>query len=68
MSSNNILNNTLTPLENKFVDEYMIDKNGTQAVLRAGYKTKAPGRYANKITSPSRENRRKKEVIKCQIH
>lgn len=66
MSSNNILNNTLTPLENKFVDEYMIDKNGTQAVLRAGYKTKAPGRYASDLLRKSKISEEIQRRIKQQ--
>lgn len=29
-----------------FVDEYMVDFNGTQAVIRAGYKTKYPDKMS----------------------
>ena len=32
-----------------FVDEYMIDLNASQAVLRAGYKTKAPHKMGAKL-------------------
>lgn len=32
----------ISPLQKRFCEEYIIDLNGTQAVLRAGYKTKAP--------------------------
>ena len=33
---------TLTPLENAFINAYIISKNATQAVIDAGYKSKAP--------------------------
>ena len=32
----------LTFKQQRFVEEYQVDGNGTQAVLRAGYKTKHP--------------------------
>jgi phage terminase small subunit len=31
---------SLTPKQQRFVDEYLIDLNGTQAVIRAGYSAK----------------------------
>lgn len=37
-----------TKMEN-FVNEYFIDFNASQAVLRAGYKTTAPNRLASKL-------------------
>ena len=30
----------LTPRQARFVDEYMVDLNGTQAAIRAGYSRK----------------------------
>lgn len=36
----------LTPKQQCFVDEYLIDLNGTQAALRAGYSEKTAGRQA----------------------
>ena len=36
----------LTFKQQRFVEEYQLDGNGTQAVLRAGYKTKHPGEIA----------------------
>lgn len=32
-----------------FVDEYLVDLNGSKAVLRAGYKTKIPNRIATEL-------------------
>ena len=36
----------LTFKQQRFVEEYQVDSNGTQAVLRAGYKTKHPAEMA----------------------
>ena len=36
----------LTFKQQRFVEEYQVDGNGTQAVLRAGYKTKYPAEIA----------------------
>ena len=36
----------LTFKQPRFVEEYQLDGNGTQAVLRAGYKTKHPAEMA----------------------
>jgi phage terminase small subunit len=42
----NIIKSTiLTDKETKFIQEYLVDGNGTRAVLEAGYKTKAPSAY-----------------------
>ena len=41
----------LTDKQQAFVDEYIVDKNGTQAVLRAWYKTKNPNRIASQNLS-----------------
>lgn len=43
----------LTDKELKFIDEYMITGNGTQSVIAAGYKTKAPSRYASDLLRKS---------------
>ena len=32
--------------QQRFVEEYQVDGNGSQAVLRAGYQTKHPGEMA----------------------
>lgn len=37
---------TLTPLEQAFISSFMITKNGSQAVIDAGYKCKRPESYA----------------------
>lgn len=39
----------LTGLQRAFVEEYLKDLNGTQAVLRAGYKTENPNRIAARL-------------------
>ena len=36
----------LTFKQQRFVEEYQVDGNGSQAVLRAGYKTKHPAEMA----------------------
>ena len=33
---------TLTPKQARFVEEYLIDLNGKQAAVRAGYAAKGP--------------------------
>lgn len=40
---------TLTPAEATFINEYIKTGNGKQSVLNAGYKSKAPSRYANEL-------------------
>ena len=37
----------LTFKQQRVVEEYQVDGNGSQAVLRAGYKTKHPAEMAN---------------------
>jgi phage terminase small subunit len=41
--------NDLSPLEARFIDEYLIDLNGTKAVVRAGYKGKRTAEEAYRI-------------------
>lgn len=38
---------TLTPKQQRFVDEYLVDMNGTQAAIRSGYSVKTAGSQAN---------------------
>lgn len=40
---------TLTPKEAKFINEYIKTGNGAESVRNAGYKQKAPSRYANEL-------------------
>ena len=40
---------TLTPLEQAFISSFMITKNGSQAVIDAGYKCKRPESYARAL-------------------
>jgi phage terminase small subunit len=42
---------TLTPLEQAFISAYVISKNGAQAVIEAGYKSKRPSQYASALLS-----------------
>lgn len=39
----------LTPKQQRFVDEYLIDLNGTQAAIRAKYSAKSAGRFAQEL-------------------
>lgn len=39
----------LTPKQQKFVEEYLIDLNATQAAIRAGYSAKTAGRIAQEL-------------------
>lgn len=46
-------NEGLTPLQRRFVDEYVIDLNGTQAAIRAGYSPKTARSIASEnLTRP----------------
>lgn len=40
---------SLTPKQQRFVDEYLVDLNGTQAAIRAGYSQKTAGQIAEKL-------------------
>ena len=40
---------TLTPLENAFINSYIVCKNAAQAVVEAGYKAKAPAQYGSAL-------------------
>ena len=43
----------LTPKQQRFVDEYLVDLNATQAAIRAGYSAKTAGSIANEtLTKP----------------
>ena len=39
----------LTARQARFVNEYLIDLNGTQAVIRAGYRTRSPEVHASRL-------------------
>jgi phage terminase small subunit len=39
----------LTPKQNAFVGEYMIDRNGTQAAIRAGYSAKTANAAGSRL-------------------
>ena len=39
----------LTPQENAFIKEYLVHKNGSKAVIEAGYRSKRPEAYARAL-------------------
>lgn len=39
----------LTPKQQSFVDEYLIDRNGTQAAIRAGYSERTANEQASRL-------------------
>lgn len=41
----------MTPKQEKFCVEYLVDLNGTQAAIRAGYSEKTANRIANQLLS-----------------
>src|SRR5215510_9462888 len=41
----------LTPKQARFVQEYLIDVNGTQAAIRAGYSTKTAQEQSSRLLS-----------------
>ena len=53
------MSNNLTPKQHKFVEEYMVDLNATQAAIRAGYSKKTAGQIG--------EQNLKKLEIKSEI-
>jgi phage terminase small subunit len=64
--------NKLTPKQQKFVDEYLIDNNATQAAIRAGYKGKNAGNVASELLGKTWvyeaiEAKRKRLEIKTEI-
>ena len=40
---------TLTPRQRRFIEEYMVDLNGTQAAIRAGYAPGGARQYASRL-------------------
>jgi len=44
----------LTEKQKRFCDEYLVDLNATQAVLRAGYKTKHPDKMGSELLGKTR--------------
>ena len=48
----------LTPKQSRFVDEYLVDLNATQAAVRAGYSAKTAGQIGD-------ENLKKPQIAKA---
>jgi len=40
---------SLTPRQQRFVEEYLVDLNGTQAAIRAGYSAKTAKQQASRL-------------------
>jgi len=52
-----MIDKPLTPKQQRFVDEYLIDLNATQAAIRAGYSAKAAHvQAANLLRNPKVKN------------
>ena len=71
MEDNTLLvkSTNISNMESKFIDEFMQHGNQTLAVINAGYKTKAPSRYASDLLRKSKiqqeiERRRKERESK----
>ena len=43
------MTNQLAPKIDRFVDEYLLDLNGTQAAIRAGYSAKTAAQQASRL-------------------
>ena len=68
----------LTFKQQRFVEEYQVDGNGTQAVLCAGYQTKYPAEMAYGLlrntrvkhsledTQNARRQRLQMQVVRCE--
>jgi phage terminase small subunit len=67
----------MTPKQQRFCEEYLIDLNGTQAAIRAGYSAKTANRIASenltkpdiqkKIQELQREARKKTEITRDEV-
>lgn len=62
----------LTPKQQRFVDEYLIDLNATQAAIRAGYSPKTANRIAAEnlskpVIQAAIQQRQKKNETKLEI-
>ena len=47
----------LNPKQQRFVDEYLIDLNGKQAAIRAGYSEKTAEVQASRLLSNAKDRR-----------
>ena len=56
----------LTPKQDRFCHEYMVDCNATQAAIRAGYSKKTAGKIASHLVVKSSIKQRIKELQKAQ--
>lgn len=49
MAHKNAQDAALPPMQQRFVEEYLVDLNGTQAAIRAGYSKKTAEQYAHQL-------------------
>lgn len=57
----------LSPKQQAFVSEYLIDKNGTQAAIRAGYSPKTAQEQSSRLLSKAIVKAAVEEGIKAQL-
>ena len=67
-----MIQSALTPRQSRFVDEYLIDLNGTQAAIRAGYSPKTAVVQASRLLTVDKvesavEARRREIAEHCEI-
>lgn len=72
-----VVNGSLTPRQQQFVDEYLLDLNATQAAIRAGYSPRTAAAQASRllinvkvaeaITQAREERSRRLEVSKDRV-
>ncbi len=43
------MNEALNPRQDQFVDEYLLDGNGTQAAIKAGYSSDTAAQQASRL-------------------
>ena len=58
--------NGITGKQQKFIEEYLVDLNATQAAIRAGYSAKWADRQAHKLIENSRVSARVREAIEAR--
>jgi phage terminase small subunit len=60
------MNKKLTPKQNRFVLQYIIDLNGTQAAIRAGYSEKTAEYQASRLLSKVKVQEAVQEALKLR--
>lgn len=57
---------SLTPKQNRFCEEYVVDFNGTQSVIRAGYSKKTAKEQASRLLTFANIQAKIKELTEAQ--